>query len=65
MCKECPLGLNAFLSTRPLKGHSVILSKSGGELHEINDRIEGILLAHGPWYRAYSIDYYDRKLVKN
>ncbi len=38
MCKECPLGLNAFLSTRPpkgLKNHLVILSKSDGELHEI------------------------------
>ncbi len=31
VCEECPLGLNAFLSTRHRKG----LSKSDGELHEI------------------------------
>ncbi len=46
MCEECPLGLNAFLSTSPLRvsemsgtnqrsDHLVIPNKSDGELHEI------------------------------
>ncbi len=44
MCEECPLGLNAFLSTRPpkgLKNHLVILNKSDCELHEIMVKSRG------------------------
>ncbi len=43
VCEECPLGLNAFLSTRPPKGlkNIVILNKSDGELHEIMIKSRG------------------------
>ena len=39
MCEECPLGLNAFLSTRPPKG--LIPNKSDGELYEIMIKSRG------------------------
>ncbi len=48
VCEECPLGLNAFLSTRPPKGlrnirsdHLVIPNMSDGELHEIMIKSRG------------------------
>ncbi len=52
VCEECPLGLNAFLSTRPPEGlknirpnqrsdHLVIPNKSDGELHEIMIKSRG------------------------
>ncbi len=54
VCEECPLGLSAFLSTRPPKGlkniryfcsilghHLVIPNKSDGELHEIMVKLRG------------------------
>ncbi len=47
MCEECPLGLSAFLSTRPPKGlinisdHLVIPNKSDGDLREIMIKSRG------------------------
>ncbi len=47
VCEECPLGLNAFLSTRPPQGLKNIRyccsipNKSDGELHEIMIKSRG------------------------
>ncbi len=48
MCEDCPLGLNAFLSTRPPQGLKNIRFNLDGELHEIMIKPSGHFAYTGP-----------------